>query len=203
MPQNILNIVLTIILSYLVGSISFSLILSKLLFKDDVRNYGSKNAGATNMMRTYGWKLGLLTFIGDMSKGIIAVIIGNLLVGDIGGYIAGLFCIIGHMYPIFYKFKGGKGVSAGAGIALMINPYIFLVMIAVFLACVLITKYVSLGSCIAAGLFPALTIIFSINNLNIVVATCSIIIGALIIWKHRANIQRLINKTESKISFKK
>ena len=202
MIENILNIVLTIIVSYLLGSISFSLVLSKLIHKDDIRKYGSKNAGATNMLRTYGWKLALFTVLGDMLKGIAAVVVGNLLIGNnFGGYIAGLACILGHMFPIFFKFKGGKGVATGAAIVLSVNPTAFFIVFTAFVLCVVITKYVSLGSCVGATAFPLLTIMNCPNN--IVTITCAIVIASLIIWRHRGNIKRIVNQTESKITFKK
>lgn len=193
------------LIAYLLGSINFALVLSKLVFKEDVRKYGSKNAGATNMLRTYGWQIALLTLLGDALKGVIAVVIGNYIMGaNIGGYIAGLFCIIGHVLPIFSKFKGGKGVATGAGVVLVINPVIFFIMLVILMGTVVFTKYVSLGSCLAALSFSVLTIIYQINaENNFFIVLCSIVMSTIIIWKHHTNIRRLVNGTESKISFKK
>lgn len=206
--MDIIKSIMVIIISYLLGSLSFSLILSKLFYNEDVRNYGSKNAGATNMMRTYGWEIALLTIFGDMAKGVVAVIIGNMLCGQMFGYIAGLFCILGHMFPIFYNFKGGKGVATGAAVAFMTNYWVFLVMFLIFISCIILTKYVSFGSCVTAFAFPFLTFYNMIGSNHdfysrLIIIITSIIITSLIIWKHQANIIRIKNKTESKISFVK
>lgn len=207
MPENIsiVSFLITSLIAYLLGSISFALIFSNLIYKEDIRKYGSKNAGATNMMRTYGWQIALLTLLGDALKGVIAVIIGNAICGsEVGGYLAGLFCIIGHILPVFAKFKGGKGVATGAGIVLILNPVIFFIMLIILVGTVTITKFVSLGSCLAALVFSVLTIVCQLNsNNNIFIILCSIVMSAIIIWKHRTNIKRLLSGTESKISFKK
>ena len=207
MFNDILKTILVIIISYVLGSLSFALILSNIIHGQDIRNYGSKNAGATNMMRTYGFKIAFFTILGDMLKGIISVSIGNFLGGQTLGYLAGLFCILGHIYPIFYGFKGGKGVATGAAVALMTNSSIFIIMSIIFVTCIILTKYVSLSSCITSIFFPILTFydkIHIINNITseILIIICSIIMSSLIICKHYQNIKRLINKTEPQISFK-
>lgn len=200
--SDVVKIFIIVIISYLLGSINFSLILSNRIYKEDVRNRGSGNAGATNMLRTYGKKAALFTICGDILKGVVSVFIGNLI-GDITlGYIAGLFCIVGHMFPIYYKFRGGKGVATGAAVALMTDYRVFLIMLAIFLMCVVLSKYVSLGSCLTSAAFPILTYFISSNlNLDINVVLC-VIMATLVVWKHRSNIKRLIKKEESKISFK-
>ena len=208
MFNDILRTTLVITISYVLGSLSFALILSNIIHGQDIRNYGSKNAGATNMMRIYGLKIALFTILGDMLKGILSDSIGNYIGGQTLGYLAGLFCILGHIYPIFYGFKGGKEVATGAAVALMTNSSIFFIMFIVFIACILLTKYVSLSSCVTACFFPILTFynkIPIINNITseILIIICTFIMSSLIIWKHSQNIKRLINKTEPQISFKR
>jgi len=201
--SNIIKVFIIIVISYLLGSINFSLILSNKLYKEDVREHGSGNAGATNMLRTYGWKAALFTISGDILKGIVSVFIGSLILYEpIGAYIAGLCCILGHMFPVFYKFKGGKGVATGAAVALATNIYIFLIMLVIFVLCVLISKYVSLGSCLTAISFPILTSLFVFNGgIGVEVILC-VLMAIFVVVKHHSNIKRIINKTESKISFK-
>lgn len=202
---DVIQVIAVIIVSYLLGSLNFALILSQLIYKEDIRNYGSKNAGTTNMMRIYGKKAALFTIIGDIAKGIIAIIISRIIWDtSICPYVAGLACIIGHVLPVFYKFKGGKGVATGAAIVLMINPIIFLIMISIFILIVVFTKYVSLASCMTALSFPLLIYIIEINNTQQCVPSLilSITMILLIIYKHRTNIKRLIKGQESKVNFK-
>lgn len=202
---DVIQVIAVIIISYLLGSLNFALILSQLIYKEDIRNYGSKNAGTTNMMRIYGKKAALFTIIGDITKGIIAIIISRIIWdASICPYVAGLACIIGHVLPVFYKFKGGKGVATGAAIVLMINPTIFLIMISIFILIVVFTKYVSLASCMTALSFPLLIYIIEINNTQqcVPILILSISMILLIIYKHRTNIKRLIKGQESKVNFK-
>ena len=204
------SLLVCMIIPYLLGSINTSIILSKAIFHDDIRNHGSGNAGATNALRTYGKKFGALTFLGDFLKAVIATLIGSLVLsGTIGGAIAGLFVMLGHMFPIFYGFKGGKGVACAAAVVLFLEPISFLILIAFFVIIVLGTKYVSLGSCMAIALFPVIASM--IQNLYIAFFGCTlgaipvvgVIMAALVIYMHRANIKRLLNGTESKLSLGK
>ncbi len=205
----IAGLVVVAIVAYILGSLNFALILSKKMYGDDIRTYGSKNAGTTNMMRTYGKKAALFTILGDIGKGVVAVAVGSFLMGNLlGGYIAGLFCVIGHIFPVFYGFKGGKGVATAAAVILVTNPLVFLVLLGVFVLSVLLTRYVSLGSCLAAALFPFMTFqhLFSSETVfhsSGVAFLCSFIIATLVICKHHSNLKRLFNGTESKFSFKK
>ena len=154
----IAGIVLTALIGYLLGSLNFALILSKKMYGDDIRTHGSKNAGTTNMMRTYGNKAAAFTIIGDMLKAVLSVVIGCFLMGIFhGGYAAALGCMIGHIFPLYYNFKGGKGVATAAAAILVLNPMAFLCVIAVFLICVICTRYISLGSVLAAAVFPLIT----------------------------------------------
>lgn len=203
------GIVLCALVGYLFGSLNFALILSGRLYKDDIRNHGSKNAGTTNMMRTYGSKAALFTILGDMLKAVLAVIVGNLLMGVyFGGYTAALACVLGHVFPVFYGFKGGKGVATAAAAILVLNPLAFLCVIAVFVLCVVCTRYVSLGSVLAAAVFPLLTFYTCFGNKTISSGSgyaflCAFAMAVIVIVKHHTNLSRLAHGTESKFAFKK
>ena len=206
LPIYIAGLILAALVAYILGSLNFALILSKKMYGDDIRNYGSKNAGTTNMARTYGKKAALFTILGDIGKGIVAVVIGSLLMGAVvGGYLAGLFCVIGHVFPIFYGFKGGKGVATAAAVILVTNPVVFLVVIGVFVLTVLLTRYVSLGSCLGAAIFPFMTYQFVADKIPFwgVAFIISFLMALLVICKHHTNLKRLANGTESKFAFKK
>lgn len=205
------GLVLTALVAYILGSFNFALILSKRMYGEDIRNFGSKNAGTTNMARIYGKKAALFTILGDIMKGVVAVFFGSLFMGAVlGGFLAGLFCVIGHIFPVFYKFKGGKGVATAAAVILMVNYQVFIIMISLFILTVVLTRYVSLGSCLAAAIFPFLTYNFvtvpaAKNGVphGGVAFIISLIIAILVISKHHTNLYRLFNGKESKFSFKK
>lgn len=195
------------VIGYLLGSLNFGIILSKLKHGDDIRNYGSGNAGATNMLRTYGKKDAALTFVLDGLKAVVAITISSMLAGGYAAYLAGFAAVLGHMYPVYYHFKGGKGVTTTAIMILMLKPIVFVILITFFLIIVISTKYVSLGSVITAMLYPVL--LNSFTNPPIVKAIVgaekfgcllAVILAVMIVIKHRANIKRLYNRTESKIS---
>lgn len=201
----IISICVVIISSYLFGSINFAIIISGRKYKQDIREFGSKNAGMTNMMRTYGKKAAGLTLLGDALKAVVSCLIGYVLIGPLGAHIAGLFCIFGHVFPIFYRFKGGKGVVTTAISILMCNPIVFAVLLLIFVIIVLFTKYISLGSVICVMLYPLLldsiNRIFTGNTSPYIIFT--MITAALVVYKHWGNIKRLMAGTESKFSFKK
>ena len=190
---------------YLLGSINFAVIISKLFYHDDVRLHGSGNAGATNMLRTYGNKAGIFTFVLDGVKGAVAVLVSMFLMGEGGAYIAGLFCILGHIFPVYYKFRGGKGVVVSAVTILALNPVVFLILVVIFVLIVAASKYISLGSVICAFFYPLLlnSLSQTRGGLGPFAATISVLIAVIVIVMHRTNIKRLMNRTESKISFKK
>ncbi len=207
-----LAVVGIIAVGYFLGSLNFAIIISSKQYKQDIRNYGSNNAGMTNMMRTYGRKAAALTLIGDALKAVASCAVGYLALGQIGAYMAGLFCIVGHVFPIYYKFKGGKGVVTAGITILMCNPIVFLIVIAIFLIIVAFTRYISLGSVMAMLLYPL--ILDRIDRLipflgkyegveGSVGVIFAIIMTVLIVFKHWSNIKRLLNGTESKFSFKK
>ena len=198
--------------AYLLGSLNFAIIISAKQYKQDIRNYGSNNAGMTNMMRTYGKKAAAFTLIGDALKAVVSCAIGYVVLGQIGAYIAGLFCIVGHIFPIYYKFKGGKGVVTAGITILMCNPIVFLIVITIFLILVICTRYISLGSVLSILLYPM--ILDRVDKLlpiwgqyegteGSIGGWIACIIAALIVFKHLPNIKRLLNGNESKFSFKK
>lgn len=201
----ILCTLLCVVMPYLLGSINFAVIISSKRYNDDVREHGSGNAGMTNMMRTYGRKAAVLTLAGDALKAIIAALLGYYAFGLIGAHMAGFFCVFGHLYPIFFKFKGGKGVVTAAFSILMCNPIVFLILIVLFIVIVLIWRYISLGSIMCIMLYPLV-----LNGVDSVFAGGSgiymifaFLTMVLVVAKHKDNIKRLLNKTESKFVIKK
>ena len=201
----IISVAVVIIAAYLLGSINFAIIISGKKYKQDIRDHGSKNAGMTNMMRTYGKKAAGLTLLGDALKAVAACLVGYVLIGSLGAYIAGLFCILGHIFPIFYKFKGGKGVVTTAVAILMCNPLVFVVLFLLFVIIVLFTRYISLGSVVCVMLYPLLldsvSRIFTGHPTPYVVF--AMITAVVVVVKHWGNIKRLAAGKESKFSFKK
>lgn len=205
------------IIAYFIGSINFSVILSRKMAGFDVRDKGSKNAGTTNMLRTVGKKAALITLICDILKGVISVFIAfilGLIIGETNKallvQIAGIFVIIGHTFPIFFEFRGGKGVATALGVLITTNYQIGLICLVFALVIMAITRMVSIGSVLAAILFPILTIF--IHNNYLVQGTegmdfgyiiYGIIIGLFVCFNHRENIKRILNGTENKLSFKK
>ena len=202
------------IIAYVIGSINFSILISKKMAGFDVREKGSGNAGSTNVLRAVGARAALITLICDIFKGIVAILIA-VLIGNIVGntdksllvQIAGILVIVGHTFPVFFEFKGGKGVATALGVLLITNWKIGLICLIFALILIAITRMVSVGSMAAAILFPVLTIFVSENF--IVPATgfkylvYSLIIAAIVIFNHRENVQRILNGTENKISFSK
>lgn len=198
-------LIFAVVLPYLLGSVNSAVVVSRLLYHDDVRNHGSGNAGTTNMLRTYGKGAALLTLLGDVLKTVLAVCIGSFtLAAAVGGWTAALFCMIGHIFPLYYRFHGGKGVLCTATAVAMLSPMAFLCAIFTFVVIVAFTKYVSLGS-IFGGLMLPLFVNFE-NRINPygspVEAVVSIAMALLILWCHRANMRRIQEGKESKLSFK-
>ena len=152
----LIGALLCVAIPYLLGSINPAILISKIVYRDDIRLHGSGNAGTTNMLRTYGKKAAVATLLLDFSKAVIATLLGRLILGANGEAIAGLFVGIGHMFPIYYRFKGGKGVACFAMVALVMHPLIFLGLAAIFLIVVIGTRFVSMASVMAAFMFPFL-----------------------------------------------
>lgn len=200
MTHNLLSILIVIVAGYLLGSISTGVVLSRLFAKTDIRSQGSGNAGTTNMLRVLGRKMALLTFIGDMLKGIIAVFIGKWLIGgELGGLLGVVGAVLGHYYPLYFGFKGGKGIATSFGSLLFVFPVQALLAFAVFLILVAVTHYVSVGSIAAAITLPLLIVITHFQEPTLWIIT--VCIGASVVWRHRANIKRLMNHTENKLDF--
>lgn len=200
--------------AYLLGSIDFGVVVSRLVYHEDVRSKGSKNAGATNMLRTYGKTAAALTLAGDLGKGVLAVVVGRLLFGlcvaspdwaVYGGYVAAIFAVCGHLWPVWFGFKGGKGVAVAAGAILATEPVVLLALAVVFFALAFATRIVSLASVTVAALYPVFTALWSWYTGRIVWVTtlCALVMGLLVIWMHRGNIQRLKNGTEYRFGEKK
>lgn len=205
--------IIVTIIAYLLGSISFSVIISKKMAGFDVRERGSGNAGTTNVLRTVGKKASIITLICDVLKGVVAILVayiaGLILKDSVDKalliQLAGLAVIIGHTFPIFFGFKGGKGIATALGVLLITNWNIGLICLVFALVLMIITKMVSLGSLAAAVLFPIL-IIFMPHTSYLVDGNYiiyGILVAALVIFNHRANVKRLLTGTENKIDFKK
>ncbi len=195
--------------AYLLGSVNFGILVSKLFYRDDVRRHGSGNAGSTNILRTYGKKAAIVTLLGDMGKGVLAVLLGRALLSMMvgipqaavyGGYVAAIFAVLGHLWPIWFGFKGGKGVAVAAGAIIASNPLVFLVLALLFVVLAFSTRIVSLSSVACAACYPIFTALYCWwKGESIWFATvCTLIMGGLVIWMHRSNIKRLLNGTEYK-----
>lgn len=188
--------VLLIILSYLIGSIPSALIVGKLFYQTDIREHGSGNLGGTNTFRVLGKKAGFVVTLADILKGTLAVTLPIILgFPEINPLIVGVFAVIGHMYPIFANFRGGKAVATSGGLILGINPLVFLIVLLSFFVMLMISKYVSLSS-MSAGLIGVITTIILKEYELLIVAS---ILTVFIFYRHRANIKRIINKTEPKV----
>ena len=205
------------IIAYCIGSVNFSVIISKKVAGFDVREKGSGNAGSTNMLRSVVKGAALITLLCDVLKGIIAIVI-SIVIGNIVKdankelllQIAGVAVVLGHTFPVFFQFKGGQGVATSLGILLMSNWQIGLICLVFALVLMALTRIVSLGSCAAAVLFPVLTLFINEHytvltegkNGN-VYFVYSLILAMIVLYNHRSNIKRLLNGTENKLSFKK
>ena len=199
----ILSMVIAAAASYFLGCFNGAVIVSKYILRDDVRNHGSGNAGLTNFHRTFGGGLTFVVILCDVLKAVIAVLLGSwLFAWDplLGKYFAALFCLLGHMFPCMFHFKGGKGILSGGTIALMIDWRVALVVWGGFLILVIVTRYVSLGSLWAGASFPFISW-YCYPEIRIVVL--AFLLGGLVVWQHRGNAQRLIHGTERKLSFHK
>ncbi|WP_455559716.1 glycerol-3-phosphate 1-O-acyltransferase PlsY [Agathobaculum hominis] len=185
--------------AYLLGSLSFAIIVSKLTLGKDIRNYGSGNAGLTNAYRTMGAKKTLLVLLGDIAKGAAAVSVGMVLAGPVGKLTAGSFGILGHMFPLYFGFKGGKGVLVGAVMLAFFDWRVFGIAFALFLLSVIVTKWSSLGSILGAVSFPITTWVFYRDP---VLTAMALGMAAVVVFMHRSNIGRIIRGKENKFSFK-
>jgi len=193
-----MNYIIIAIISYLLGNISFAYVLGKFFAKKDVRDYGSGNAGATNALRAFGKKIGIMVFVGDVLKGVVAVLIGRSYGGAMGSYIAGALVIIGHNWPVLLNFKGGKGVATTIGVMIIINPLVTLVCFAFGIVVIIFTRTVSLGSIIGMALAPVAAII-AVRPLDFKLFIFCLFIASMSIYRHKENIKRLIKGKENKL----
>lgn len=198
-PALLWKYVFVSVIAYFLGNFATSYIVSMRSAKIDIRQHGSGNAGATNVLRVLGVKAAAATFIGDALKGVAAVLLGRHLTGSTGAILAALFVVIGHNWPVILKFKGGKGIATTFGAMMAISPLLVLIVFAAGVLVLAITKYVSLASVVGMTIFPILMIAFKQSTEYIIF---SIILSMLAIFKHRANISRLLKGTESKIGQK-
>lgn len=212
MGEIIIRLAAAAVIAYFCGCFNGAVIVSKYILRDDVRTHGSGNAGLTNFHRTFGGPLTLAVILTDVLKAIAALFLGGWLLAAplaaaFGGpaqaysdYWCGLFCLLGHMFPCMFQFRGGKGILSGGTIAIMIDWRVAVVVWGGFLLLTALTRYVSLGSSSTGITFPIVTwLVFQ----NWIILLLSILIGGLILWKHRSNIQRLLAGTESKFSLHK
>ena len=210
-----MTILVTIIAAYLIGSINFAVIFGTAFTKKDVRELGSGNAGATNVLRNAGLLPGILTFVCDALKGFVATYMGKIVFeyvngitatditnASIGALVCGLACMVGHIFPFFFNFKGGKGVALSVGVFAVCSPLAITIGVAVFALVVFVSKYVSLGSILATITVVVLSIIFCDKAAMLLPQIILILgMGAIVILKHYQNIKRLIDGTESKVKF--
>lgn len=210
MPDISLSIILRLLLTaagaYLLGCFNGAVIVSQYILRDDVRTHGSGNAGLTNFYRTFGGPLTAVVVACDVVKAVLAVLLGLWLVGwpmgwiPLSKYWAGLWCLLGHMFPCMFRFRGGKGILSGGAIALMIDWRVALVVWGGFLILSVLTRYVSLGSCWAGASFPVVSwFVYRSVPILLLAIAC----GGLILWQHRGNIRRLLSGTESKFHLRK
>lgn len=198
----VFTVVLTLLVSYLLGCFNGSVMTSHFIIRDDVRQHGSGNAGLTNFYRTYGARYALCVIICDMGKTVLACLIGGYLmhwvVGDwtLGLLIAGIGCELGHMFPVFFGLRGGKGILSGGVLVLLLDWRVALIAWGLFVSLWLLTRYVSLGSVAATASMPV-SVFFLLGH-NWLYTVLSAAIAALVIWCHRGNIQRLLSGTEKK-----
>lgn len=208
--------VIVALIAYAIGSVNFSVIISRKMAGFDVREKGSGNAGTTNMLRTVGKKAAIITLLCDILKGVIAIALALLIPNFIDEVdpailvsIAGVFVVIGHTFPIFFGFRGGKGVATSLGVLLVINWQIGLICLVFALLLMALTRMVSLGSIMAAVLFPVLTLFIAENYIvdstagnRLAYIVFGIAMAVIVVFNHRANLKRILNGTENKLSFK-
>ena len=193
------------VVAYFLGCFNGAVVVSRYILRNDVRNHGSGNGGLTNFYRTFGGPLTAVVILSDVVKAVLAVLFGVLIANmispvlvPVAKYWTGMFCLLGHMFPCTFQFRGGKGILSGGTIAFMLDWRVALVVWGGFLILAVITRYVSLGSCWAGLSFPFVSAFVYQDTLITLIAT---VLGALILWKHRGNIKRLLRGEESKLSF--
>lgn len=198
----VLKIILAILIGYALGNVSTGLIISRLGNGIDIRNAGSGNAGATNVLRTLGWLPSLLTFLGDAIKGVLGALIGLWLGGRTGAMLGGLAAIVGHNWPAAFGFKGGKGISTSFGVILVVQPYNAPWLLLAMAVALYLTHTVSIGSICASLLYVVLNV-FETMLTDLPMFLFALAVGALALFQHRSNMQRLLKHNENALDFKK
>ena len=225
--SNVIKAIAVIVIAYLLGSVNIAIVVTKLFTGKDIRTMGSGNGGFTNVIRSVGKTAGIITFVGDFLKCAVSVVIGGLIfktmstdtvnaveLAGYGKYLAGAFCFLGHIFPIYFKFKGGKGIVTMTALAVFINIPVFLISFVTFAIVFLITRIISISSLTASAVFTVATFVFTyfyncryLGDVSfeyvVTISVLTLIITATTFIKHRSNIQRLINGTEKKLTLKK
>ena len=196
-PLGIWSALSCIAIGYLFGNIQTAIIVSRAYYHDDVRNHGSGNAGSTNMVRVFGYGPGAITFAGDFTKAFLGVLLGQLVCGEIGGYIAGFFVVIGHCWPMFAGFRGGKGVASSYSIAIFTFPLGAAIALAVGGIILLLNKKMSIMSLTAMLIFFITTLIFRLNDLPLIILAG--LLTMIVFVRHTENIQRLVHGEEQRL----
>lgn len=196
--MTVLKWILVLVVSYLLGCIQTGVIISGAQHVD-IRAHGSKSTGTTNVFRVLGAKASLVTFVGDVLKGVLACLLGLWLLGNTGASLAGIAVVLGHMYPVFYKFKGGKGVATSLGTSLVLNPLLGLILLAVSAVGIAITHVVSIFSIVSLVAFGLINPFLCKGDVAEIIY--SIVLALLVVWAHRTNIKRLLSGTENKLDF--
>ena len=198
--MNVIYNLIILVVAYLLGSINTSIIVSKFMIGDDIRNHGSGNAGATNTLRTVGKKGAIFVVLGDVLKAVVAVLIAKLISNSPDAvYIAGLGAVLGHNFPLYFGFKGGKGIIVSAVIILFADPLLGLITMVAAISIMAVSRYVSLGSVLGAVLFVILALVFNTSDTEFIIFAATL--ALLAIYMHRSNISRLIAGKENKLSF--
>ncbi len=187
---------------YLLGNVSVGILISKLYGVVDIRRHGSGNAGSTNVLRTLGWVPSILTLVGDCLKALIAAELGRALCGDTGLLLGGVCAVLGHDYPVFFRFHGGKGIASSLGVIIAVNPRIALILLVLVIVITAVTRYVSVGSICASVLYPVLVAVMCRSYDNYVwYVVSAVFMCVLALFCHRKNIARLIRKEENRLDF--
>ena len=202
--MNILPLILAAIAGYLLGCIPTGIVIAKAYASTDIRKTGSGNSGTTNVLRTLGWLPSILTLAGDCVKGLIATLLGKALGGEVGMLVGGLCAVLGHDFPVFLKFKGGKGIATSLGVTLVVCPAAAAWLVPIVLGIVAVVRMMSVGSLAAAVLYPILHwILFAGNPNRVMYLIFSIVMALLATYCHRSNIQRLVKGEENRLNFSK
>ena len=199
--MEIWKIGLAAVAGYLLGSISVAIVACRRLYGADVSEYGSGNAGATNVARVFGMKASVITFVGDLIKSAVALLLGTWLCGEAGRCAAACACLVGHCWPVFFGFRGGKGVTVSAAVALLLDPRLFLILVAVFFIAFYFSRTVSICSISAAIAYPLIMLLLHDTSRPMLIT--GIFVALLVIFLHRENIKRILHGTEPKFKAKK